>query len=169
MDLTPLGDADRAAATALLARACRFDPADQVADEKLFGPSPHGPTATWGAFDAGQLAGVIAVSAGWIRLLAVDPARRGKGIGCALLRQAEATIREAGHATVRMLDQPGNYLAPGIDARNVDLIGWLERRGYGRAGERTSLIVDVAANPRVSPERRARRRCSSSWRSARSR
>lgn len=153
MDLSPLGAADRAAATALLARACRFDPADQVADEKLFGPAPQGPTATCGAFVDGELAGVVTTSARWIRLIAVDPASRGKGIGSALLHHAELAIRAGGHGEARMLDQPGNYLAPGIDARNTDLIGWLERRGHARVGERHSLIVDVTTNPRVSAER----------------
>ena len=51
MEISALGATESAAVTALLGRACRFDPADKVADEKLFGRAPQGPIVTWGAFE----------------------------------------------------------------------------------------------------------------------
>jgi GNAT superfamily N-acetyltransferase len=55
---------------------------------------------------------------------------------------------------LRTLDQPGNYLAPGIDLRNASTIAWLERRGWRRlSDERTNVLIDVRGNPRVSADR----------------
>jgi len=132
------------AARALLARACAYDAATVVASEKLFGPAAAHPDAhALGAWIGAELAGVAAVSGPWIRLLAVDPAWRGQGVGSALLAAAEQAVIAAGARTVRLLDQPGNYLAPGVDLRNRETIAWLERRGYVRHGERTNLLVDI--------------------------
>jgi mycothiol synthase len=133
------------AARALLARACAHDAAARVAREKLFGPAAaHPEVHALGAWKGAELAGVAAVSGPWIRLLAVDPAWRGQGVGSALLAAAEQAVTAAGARTVRVLDQPGNYLAPGIDLRNRETIAWLERRGYEHRGERTNLLVDLS-------------------------
>jgi GNAT superfamily N-acetyltransferase len=146
-----LARARLAEAEELLRAACAFDRAGDVAAEKLFGAAPHGPTLALGAFDGDLLVGVAAVSARWLRLLAVHPAHRGRGAGSRLLAEAEA--RAPGR--LRTGDQPGNYLAPGIDARDEDTIGWLERRGYARAGENENLAVPLLGNPRVSAHGRA--------------
>lgn len=156
------GDLDEA--TRLLAVACPFDNAAQVAGEKLFGQAPGhdalalGIAVRDGRAGAGeQLAGVAAVSGPWIRLLAVHPAHRGRGLGTALLRAAEnaavaasgaasgTTSGAAGTVVVRLMDQPGNYLAPGIDTRNQATIDWLGRRGYAVRGHNTNLLVDARA------------------------
>jgi predicted N-acetyltransferase YhbS len=138
-------------ARALLARACVHDAAARVAREKLFGPAAaHAGVHALGAWKGVELAGVAAVSWPWIRLLAVDPVHRGQGVGSALLAAAEQAATAAGARTVRLLDQPGNYLAPGIDLRNRETIAWLERRGYARHGERTNLLIDVHPGARVS-------------------
>lgn len=142
------------AAAALLAAACRHDAADRVAPEKLFGPAAAHPEAcALGAWAGPALVGVAAVSGAWIRLLAVHPAHRGRGVGSALLAAAEDAATATGARVVRVLDQPGNYLAPGVDLRNHETIAWLERRGYVQHGERTNVLVDVRANPRVSATR----------------
>lgn len=132
------------AARALLVRACAHDAAARVAREKLFGPAAaHPDVHAMGAWKGAELAGVAAVSGPWIRLLAVEPAQRGRGVGSALLAWTEQAAMAAGARAVRLLDQPGNYLAPGIDLRNRETIAWLERRGYARCGERTNLLVDL--------------------------
>jgi ribosomal protein S18 acetylase RimI-like enzyme len=155
-DLRALSASDLARARALLAAACAFDDAAEVAEEKLLGPAPHeagqtGPAAI-GAFRGDELVGLTAASQRWIRLLAVHPDARGRGAGSALLAAAERRI--AG-PLARTLDQPGNYLAPGIDERNSDTLAWLERRGYRRLRENTNLLIDVDGNPRVSAARAA--------------
>jgi GNAT superfamily N-acetyltransferase len=143
-----------AEATAIFAAACPFDRAAEVADEKLFGDGPSGPPCALGAWDGDGLAGVAAVAGNRIRVLAVAPAARARGLGSALLDACAAAARAAGVTTLRTLDQPGNYLAPGIDERNTAVIDWLERRGWRRHPEpRVNVWIDVRGNPRVSAAR----------------
>jgi len=145
-----------AAASALLGRACPFDRgATIVAEEKLFGASPHGPGAACGAWGEGRLVGVAVVSARWLRLLAVDPLARGRGVGTALLTRAAAHARAGGERVLRTAGQPGNYLTPGADVRDHETLAWLERRGFARVGARESWRVALAGNPLVSLERAA--------------
>lgn len=154
MRVEPLERSQLPAAAALLGRACAFDRADVVADEKLFAPGPSGTVQAFGAWDGSELAGVAAIAANRIRVLAVAPERRGRGIGSALLAVCEAAAKATGQTTVRTLDQPGNYLAPGIDARNVETIAWLEKRGFAKTGEpRANVLIDVRGNPKVSAKR----------------
>lgn len=143
-------------ATRVLTAACQHDRADQVAAEKLFGASPYGLPQAFGAWDGDQLIGVAVIAQQWVRLLAVVPTARYRGVGSALLTTCERFASESGHARLRMLDQPGNYLAPGIDERNSEAIAWLERRGWRRDGEpRCNLLVSARNNPRVTAARTA--------------
>ena len=154
MRVGPLDRSQLADATTVLAAACAFDRAADVAEEKLFGASPVGVPRAIGAWDGDALVGVATVGGSRIRVLAVVPAARGRGAGSALLAACEADAKAAGAATLRTLDQPGNYLAPGIDERNTETIEWLERRGWVRALEpRLDVLIDVRGNPRVSAQR----------------
>jgi len=154
-----IGALDRsqlAAAAEVLDAACAHDRAGRVAEEKLFGGP--GRARAFGAWDGEQLVGVAAVAADRVRVLAVAPGARGRGIGGALLEACVEAARAAGERRLRTLDQPGNYLAPGIDERNAAAIAWLERRGWRRAGEpRVNVLIDVRDNPRVSAARAAER------------
>jgi GNAT superfamily N-acetyltransferase len=144
--IAALTDADLDEARAVLAAACAFDRAAEVAREKLFEPAPAGPAQPLGARAGGALVGVAAVTADRLRLLAVAPGARGRGVGTALLEAAIAA------GARRALDLPGNYLAPGIDLRNTEAIHWLERRGWRRRGhEHTNLLLEVAALERFDP------------------
>jgi GNAT superfamily N-acetyltransferase len=154
MRVGPLDRADLSAAAHLLATACPFDRADVVAEEKLFGPGPTALPQAFGAWDGPQLIGVAARCARYVRVLAVTPAVRRRGTGSALLAACEQAARETGEVRLRALDQPGNYLAPGIDARNLETIAWLEKRGWRRDGDpRLNVLIAVRDNPRVSAER----------------
>lgn len=156
MTIAPLDRSQLAAAELVLADACPFDRATEVAEEKLFEPGPNAPALGFGAWHEGRLVGVAAVSGKWLRVLAVAPGARRRGLGSGLLAACEQAARGAGERELRTLDQPGNYLAPGIDVRNSYAIGWLERRGYRHRGEpRANAIVAVRDNPRVTAERYA--------------
>lgn len=156
MRITPLDRSSIGDATAVLAASCAYDHAELVADEKLFGAAPGGAPRAFGAWDHDGLAGVGAVAGDRLRLLAVRPSRRGRGVGSALLEACEHAARAAGARTLRTLDQPGNYLAPGVDARNHEAIAWLERRGWSRTGEpRENVLIEVRDNPRVTAGRAA--------------
>jgi len=153
--IEPLDRSMIGGATAVLSGACSFDRAGIVADEKLFGDAPNGakPTA-FGAWDGDRLVGVAAICANRIRVLGVIPTARRRGAGSALLAACEDAARAAGITTLRTLDQPGNYLAPGIDSRNTDAIAWLEKRRYRITGEpRSNCLIDVRGNPKVSAAR----------------
>src|SRR3954463_16720116 len=151
MRVGPLDRAELAAATHVLREACAFDRADVVAEEKLFGPGPAGPASALGAWDGDALVGVAAWCSRYLRVLAVAPAARRRGAGSALLEMCERDAREAGQPRLRALDQPGNYLAPGIDERNAETIAWLEKRGWRRPAEPPIHgWVDLRHNPRVS-------------------
>ena len=154
MDVRALERGDLPAARALLAAACRDGDAASVAEEKLFGDAPAAESAPVGAFgEAGALLGVAVSSAHWIRLLAVAPPARGGGVGAAVLTAAARAVAARGARRARTMDQPGNYLAPGVAAADHETIAWLERRGYTRRGENTNLAVDLAGNPRVTADR----------------
>jgi GNAT superfamily N-acetyltransferase len=156
MRVAPLDRSQLADAELVLADACAFDRASEVAEEKLFGAAPEGTPRAFGAWDGSALVGVAAVCARWLRVLAVVPRARRHGAGSALLAACEDAARTTGESRLRTLDQPGNYLAPGIDERNTYAIGWLERRGYARAGEpRCNVLIAVHNNSRVTPERAA--------------
>jgi mycothiol synthase len=152
--IAPLDRSHLAAAELVLADACAFDRATEVADEKLFGPGPSEQPRALGAWRDNELVGVAAVAGRWLRLIAVVPGARQRGAGSALLAACETASRDAGETRLRTLDEPGNYLAPGVDVRNDHAIAWLERRGWSRAGEpRTNVLIDVRTNDKVSAQR----------------
>jgi mycothiol synthase len=156
MNVAPLQRSRLSEAELVLADACAFDRATEVADEKLFGPGPSSAAQAFGAWDGNDLVGVAAISARWLRVIAVVPRARKAGAGSALLAACESAARAEGTAKLSALDQPGNYLAPGIDERNIDAIAWLEKRGWHKSGEpRLNVLIDVRGNPRVSALRAA--------------
>ena len=154
VELRALERIDLDGARQMLATACEHDRAAEVAGEKLFGAAPGAPgTEGFVAVIGEELAGIVAHSARWVRLLAVHPGHRGRGIGTALLAAAESARVARGETTAHIMDQPGNYLAPGIDVRNDATIAWFERRGYALARKNTNLLIDVVNNERVSSGR----------------
>jgi GNAT superfamily N-acetyltransferase len=156
MNVAPLPRSRLAEAELVLADACAFDRATEVADETLFGPGPTSAAQAFGAWHGDELIGVAAVAARWLRVIAVVPRARRAGAGSALLAACESAARSEGMPTLSALDQPGNYLAPGIDERNHDAIAWLAKRGWQRRGDaRTNLLIDLRGNPRVSAARAA--------------
>ncbi|MEZ4363786.1 MAG: GNAT family N-acetyltransferase [Kofleriaceae bacterium] len=151
--ITPLPAEELAAATALLASACRFERAAEVAEEKLFGDGPDGPPIPLAARWEQRLVGVACVGGDRVRVLAVAPAARRRGVGQALLEACEQQARAAGATALHVLDQPGNYLAPGVDERDLDTRGWLTRRGFVAGEPRHNLVVELRGNPKVTAAR----------------
>jgi mycothiol synthase len=100
-----------------------------------------------------RLLGVAVVSSVWLRILAVLPATRRRGIGGALLAAAERVARGGGATRLRVSDQPGNYLTPGVDARDGETRAFLEGRGFVAVGRNENLVAPLTGNPLVTPER----------------
>lgn len=90
-----------------------------VAEEKCFGPGLAGAPRVRVFDDSDALRGVAVSCGRYLRILAVDRAFRGRGIGTALLEDANARVIGA---------EPGNYFLPGVlDA------GFFLKRGYHEA------------------------------------
>lgn len=156
MNIGYLPRARLAEAEAVLAESCAYDNASVVADEKLFGPGPTSAAQAFGAWEGNELVGVASISARWLRVLAVRPTARNRGVGTALLGACETAARADAQTRLSILDQPGNYLAPGVDLRNVEAISWLERHGFTRGSDlRSNVIIDVRNNDRVTSARAA--------------
>lgn len=156
VELSALAPAELPSAARLLRLACPLYRAAEVAEEKLFGAAPGAAPQPLAAHLGGELVGVACQSGAHLRLLAVAPHARGRGVGGALLAACEGAARALGVARVSVLDQPGNYLAPGVDERDRATLAWLGRRGYSPGTVRCNLLVDLAGNPLVTPERAAR-------------
>jgi len=101
-----------------------------VAEEKCFGAGYEGePRArVFGDFEG------IAVTCGkYLRILAVDRDRRGRGVGSALLRDAEARGARVVAA------EPGNYFTPGIP---VSIVPFFTKRGFHETARTHNLIAE---------------------------
>jgi GNAT superfamily N-acetyltransferase len=156
--IAPLPKGALADARRVLQEACAFDKAHLVAEEKLFGEAAGGlESSPLGAYVDGKLVGVAAVSDRWLRLLAVVPEHRGRGIGSGLLQASLKQIK-TGSQQARTMDQPGNYLSPGIDKRNDQTIAWLQKRGFSTSGEACNLVISLTKNELVSEQHYLRRK-----------
>jgi GNAT superfamily N-acetyltransferase len=146
---------DLAAAMELLAAALPLDRVDVVAGEKLFSGNARRSGRTLGAFSpGGELLGVLARAGRWIKLLAVRPQARRKGLGTQLLQAARDEWRsehaEAGPTPkLRIGDHPGNYLSPGLDERYEEGRAFLRARGFTEVGTNLNLRTDLDGNPCV--------------------
>ena len=100
----------------------------KVAEEKCFGAGyeGHPRVRVYGDFEG------IAVTCGkYLRILAVDRERRGRGIGSALLEDSNATVIAA---------EPGNYFTPGV---SDDIAGFFRKRGYVETARTQNLIAET--------------------------
>lgn len=149
MHVDRLPRAELSEASALLAGALPHDQVAVVAKEKLFGANGDRHGLTFGAWQSGRLVGVIALAARWLKLLAVAPDARGRGIGTALLDFA----RHQADGRLRIFDHPGNYLSPGLDVRYEDAHRFLARRGFRRLAEVDNLRCPLDDNPLVTEAR----------------
>src|SRR5699024_7573526 len=85
----------------------------------LLEAAPAAATTVLTAMEGQQLRGYVHLSteegAAWLVSGAVDPARRRRGIGTALLREAARCARAAGARSLRISGRPAGYAAPGVD------------------------------------------------------
>jgi GNAT superfamily N-acetyltransferase len=145
---------DLPAAREVLAVSCPMYRAAEVAEEKLFEPGPKAAPTALGVWDGARLVGVAAYCGDRLRVLGVLPTARARGVGGMLLRACEEGARVAGATRLRSLDEPGNYLAPGLDVRDHIARGWLAHHGWVEKGApRENLWIDVRHNPQVSASR----------------
>lgn len=99
----------------------------RVAGEKCFGAGVSGEpeVRVWGDF-----AGLSVTCGRWLRILAVDRAHRGQGIGTALLRDAES------RGITGIAAEAGNYFTPGVLEEQT---GFFMNRGYQETARTQNL------------------------------
>ncbi|HXQ60949.1 MAG TPA: hypothetical protein VN796_01375 [Acidimicrobiales bacterium] len=82
---------------------------------------------------------------GYIRLLLLDPAHRGRGHGHDLLRAAEVDLGDVRVVTVGA-DAP-YFLFPGVPVQETSLCCLLERHHYGREETNYNIDIDLTGLP----------------------
>jgi GNAT superfamily N-acetyltransferase len=122
-----IADLDRLRALLASANDAPYDLA-RVAEEKCFGAGSAGAPVVrvWGDFEG------VAVTCGRsLRILAVDRARRRRGIGSALFADADSLGARIAAA------EPGNYFIPGV----LDP-SFLQHRGWNEVSRTQNLVTD---------------------------
>lgn len=105
---------------------------EAVTEEKCFGEGIAGAPVVrvFGDFEG------AAVTCGkWLRVLIVDRDARGKGIGSALLKDANAHVIAA---------EPGNYFLPGVLPQHLP---FFQKQGYVEKARTWNLLWTAAASP----------------------
>jgi mycothiol synthase len=112
-------------------------------DGALFAPDQ--PAVLRGDPDIGVVATVPGEPDGFIRLLVVDPAHRGRGHGHTLITAAEADLANSSVITVGA-DAP-YYLFPGVETSEIGMLALLEARRYQREEANFNMEVDRDSLP----------------------
>lgn len=77
---------------------------------------------------------------GWIQALLVDQPHRGRGIGSALLKRAEAALAQKQVEKIALGSDWWHYF-PGVPEEEREAMAWLERRGYQAGGPQFDLLA----------------------------
>src|SRR3954470_3790770 len=124
-----------------------------VAEEKCFGVGVNGePNVSL----FGDFAGVSVTCGKSLRILAVDRTLRRRGIGSALLRDAESRGARIVAA------EAGNYFTPGVVTSDAMTIDFFTKRGYRETANTYNLVAELGVGSgewgvaRVSPATRDR-------------
>lgn len=97
---------------------------DTVSVEKCFGAGYAGPAKPRLFVEDDQIRGLGVTCGKYLRVLAVDPAYRNRGIGIQLMRDAEKS------GVTIIAAEPGNYFTPGVVDTDRITLEFLRRRGY---------------------------------------
>ena len=168
-DLEQLQRDDLEPIARLCGRSVAEPPSPEELDGALFsGDQPALVLGRRAGHGADGVAGVVAVVAvvacedgAHIRLLAVDPSARGRGLGHSLVAAAEDWARSAGHRCLVTGADPPWYLWPGVPSTETGLLCLFERRHFSRTDVNFDMDVDLRAIPedpgghhRARPEER---------------
>jgi len=144
-ELPVLGRASLGDIWELCQRAVLDAPTSDELEGALF--APEQPALIRGDPEVGVVATVETDGGAHVRLLAVDPAARGRGHGHALLEAAEADARTAGHRSLTVGADPPFFLWPGTPSTATGLLCLLERHHYARVDTNFDMTVDLTAIP----------------------
>jgi mycothiol synthase len=142
-----LGRGDLPGIVALARRCLRDPPTESDLESSLF--TPGFPVTVRGEPGTGVVATCVRDGSGYLRLLIVDPSARRQGLGDALLTAAEDDLAELPSITVGA-DAP-DYLFPGVEVDQIEMLCLLERRRYDRGEANINMVVDLARLPPEPP------------------
>ncbi|MBS1848032.1 MAG: GNAT family N-acetyltransferase [Actinobacteria bacterium] len=125
----------------LCARGIVDSPTSDELRVSLFAPDQ--PAVVRGDPNVGVVATVVGDDAAHIRLLVVDPAHRGRGIGHDLVRAAEADATGLGRtALITGADAP-YFLWPGVPTSETALCALFERHHYARTETNYDVRIEL--------------------------
>jgi predicted N-acetyltransferase YhbS len=136
---------DLQAIVRLCQRAIAAPPSAKELEDSLF--AREQPATVFSIPERGVAAVVECDDGPHLRLLAVDPSARGRGLGQALLQAAEDWARAEGHNALITGADPPYFLWPGVPSSETALHCLLERRHYARAETNFNMHVDLATIP----------------------
>jgi mycothiol synthase len=107
--------------------------------------APEQPAVVRCAPGAGVVAVVRSGDDGFIRLLLLDPSRRGRGLGHELLGAAQRDLDGARVVTVGA--DPPYFVLPGVPVEETALCALLERHHYAREEANFNMDIDLGSLP----------------------
>lgn len=150
MTIRSVVQADAAALVAMWNRSAPYDLlTDALFAEKVFGDPDFDEKLTLIAEEESTLSGfAMAVrrrdsEIGYLKLLAVDPVRRRRGIATQLCDRLEAELAERSVKEIRVCESAPNYLTPGVDVRLDEMHEFLASRGYAETSEAVNMRVKL--------------------------
>ena len=138
-----VGRAEVDAIAALCRRSMGDPPTAAELDACLWAPDQ--PALVRGDPEVAVVATVRGDEGGYIRLLCVDPAHRGRGLGHALVDRAEVDL--AGQPAITVGADAPYYLWPGVETVHSSMLALLERHHYDRIGANYNIDVDLRPLP----------------------
>jgi len=120
----------------------------RVAEEKCFGRGFEGEAV---ATVYGDFEGMAVTCGKHLRLIAVDRQRRRRGIGRALLHDAESRGAQV------IAAEPGNYFTPGVVASDHASLAFFQSLGCGETARTQNLEAELSGAQAILPARSDRR------------
>ncbi|MGC4894942.1 GNAT family N-acetyltransferase [Micromonospora sp. DT31] len=137
-----------------------------IVDALTRGAAAHRPVVVLGATRGADLTGVLVGSVssrepglGHVDLVAVAPGQRRRGVGRALLVEAQRRLAASGVTELLLAGNPPHYAWPGIDVRYTPAICAALAHGYRQDRTAWNMTVDLTdGSPAVRPTDAAQRR-----------
>ena len=155
METRELVEADLPALLDLCQRALPLDQFSlRLLRRRVLLEPDHNPAYQLSLWDGGRLVGAmlggtretVTGPVGALRLFAIDPEYRRRGLASRLLMELEGRLRAAGLTRLRVGNIAPSYFWPGLDVRYTPAFCLLQRHGFQRTGEAIDMDVDLLAH-----------------------